>query len=628
MTKYYAICLLATILSHAQSAKRDSLNRILLEEKNEKRQLELLSLINDESQSDLPGAIVYARKGLEIAKKANDKNWLPQFHEKLGRNYANSLELDSAMANFNRAMKGYVANKDKKGQATTYFKIGWILKKRGEYESALQVDLKALQLMEAIGDKEGIAGATNRISQDLMLQKRLEDALAYAERNIAFCKANGLESELMFAHVAAGDATIHLGREKEAFQHFTRSLALTEKLGMGAMSLADQNNNVGNANKRLGRYKEALRYYETAQKFALEANYVNAIGTVSANLGEVNMILGNYPQALKYQLKTLEIMEETGDLTNLTENYGHTSTIYEKLGNYPKALEYQKKSLVMRDSLSKVESDKAMSEMLTKYESEKKEATIAAQTQRISNQQKISWLSFGIAGLLLGFLFFGYRSYRIRTRTNKLLAAKNAENELLMKEIHHRVKNNLELVKSLIALQSAHLEDSPTKDAMIESQNRVQSMGIIHQKLYQGENLGTIEMKDYFLNLSEGILDSFSAENRVRIECAMDRLELDIDTAVPIGLIVNELLTNALKYAFPEGSDGKISIRLERTSPRELTLDISDNGVGKISKATPKGTGFGTQLVQLLTIQLNGIMEESIENGTRTQIRFNAKAAA
>src|SRR5690554_7836990 len=166
----------------------------------------------------------------------------------------------------------------------------------------------------------------------------------------------------------------------------------------------------------------------------------------------------------------------------------------------------------------------------------------------------------------------------IRRKREKLqvlnleLEQKNKQNELLLKEIHHRVKNNLELVKSLISLQASQLEDSATKDAMVASQNRVQSMGIIHQKLYQGENLESIEMKDYFINLSEGILDTFNLEDQVKIECTMDHLELDVDTAVPIGLIVKELLTNALKYDFPNNKKGNIEISLLRNKPDVLKI--------------------------------------------------------
>jgi two-component sensor histidine kinase len=235
-------------------------------------------------------------------------------------------------------------------------------------------------------------------------------------------------------------------------------------------------------------------------------------------------------------------------------------------------------------------------------------------------------LGAGVVFLLAGFLFFLYRSYQSRTKANQLLAAKNAENELLLKEIHHRVKNNLEIVSSLLALQSAQIDDQGIKDAMQEGQNRVQSIGIVHQKLYQRDNLAAIEMKDYFLNLSESILDSFGAEDRVKIECAMEQLDVDIDTAVPLGLIVNELLTNTLKYAFPDGRKGKVQIRMNKSQSGMLHLEVSDDGVGK--QGLTQGTGFGTQLVSLLTRQLSGAMREEVNNGTTIYFDFNLKKAA
>jgi two-component sensor histidine kinase len=161
---------------------------------------------------------------------------------------------------------------------------------------------------------------------------------------------------------------------------------------------------------------------------------------------------------------------------------------------------------------------------------------------------------------------------------------------------------------------------------MLESQNRVQSIGIVHQKLYQGENLGAIEMKDYFINLSESILDSFGADKKVQIECAMDKLNIDIDTAVPLGLIVNELLTNTLKYAFPDGRNGKVKIKLEKRPDGILQLQVSDDGVGK--SGITHGTGFGGQLVALLTKQLSGSMKEETGNGTNIFFEFKTGKAA
>ncbi len=613
----------------SQNKSVDSLNLLLSKETVNSTKLEILrQIVSFESNSDLKKALVYARQGVTLSNKIKDKNWQPKFNEMKGRIHANLLELDSASYHFKKALDGYIAIKDKKGQATTYFKIGWIHKKKGELEKAMEVDIKALRLMESINDNLGIAGANNRISEDLSRQERNTESLEYAKKNIGFCIKNKLDEELVYAYTSAGSACIAMNNPQESFFYFDKALSLAKSLGFNPMNLSDFNNNLGNALKRLGKYKEALTHYETALALATQTNYKNAITTVTANLGEINLLTGNYKEALKYQLQTVQFQEDDNDLSNLTENYGHISTIYEKLGDYPMALEYQKKTRIMRDSTAKTESDKTMSELLTQYETEKKENTIASQKTQLAQQKLVKCLSIGFACLLIAFLLFGYRSYQARTKSNQLLAAKNQQNELLLKEIHHRVKNNLELVKSLISLQSAQLEDSVTKDAMIASQNRVQSMGIIHQKLYQGENLGSIEMKDYFINLGEGILDTFNADDKVKIECAMDNLELDVDTAVPIGLIVNELLTNALKYAFPDNAKGNISISLSKSNPEILTLKVSDNGIGKIAGLSPKGTGFGSQLIQLLTQQLNGKMTEDSQDGTSVLFHFKLNAAA
>lgn len=146
------------------------------------------------------------------------------------------------------------------------------------------------------------------------------------------------------------------------------------------------------------------------------------------------------------------------------------------------------------------------------------------------------------------------------TKTQQELSIKNNQNVLLLKEIHHRVKNNLEVVSGLLALQSAKMDDPTMQEVMLASQNRVHSMGILHQKLYQSEHLAFIEMKNYFENLCINILDSYNETERIKVNIEMKELEMDVDTAVPLGLIVNELLTNALKYAFPKGERGNIEL--------------------------------------------------------------------
>jgi len=595
--------------------------------KNNSDKLQLLSeMVEIAFQNDIEQALVYARKGVFISEKNNDKKWLPKFYGMQGRMHANLLALDSATIYFKKAEIGFIANNDKKGQAKTYFKMAWVHRKNGELDKALSKDLQSLKLMEAIDDKEGICSAMTRISEDLTAQQRLREALNYAVKAIAIAEEHNLTTEKFYVTFNAANVAMGSSKYKESFDYYNKALQIAKDQDLGLATLADVTNGRGNAYKRLGNYKLALLDYQNCMAYAKEANYQNAISTATANLGEVNLLLGNYAEALVYQLETVRLQEADNDFSNLVENYNHVSTIYSKLGQFNAALTYKQKAYRLRDSIASVESDAKMSEMLTKYESDKKEEKIAIQETTISQQKLIKSLFIGLAVLLLGLLIFGYVSYQSRAKKNNLLALKNAENELLLKEIHHRVKNNLEIVSGLLALQSSQIDDQNTKDAMQESQNRVKSIGIVHQKLYQGKNLGAIEMKDYVLNLTESIIDSFGADGKIKLELAMENLDLDIDTAVPIGLIINELITNAVKYAFPNDQNGTLKITLEKRSSDILHLVVSDNGVGK--SAMTKGTGFGGQLISLLTMQLNGKMTEENLNGTTVLFDFKLRIAS
>lgn len=622
----FLFCIQSQLL-FSQNPVIDSLEQRFAAEKSDQQKLELLSQMTAVALGvEFKQALGYAKRGVALAEQINDANWKPKFYEMQGRMHANLAQLDSAMLFFDKAMQGYTTIGNKRGEGTTYFKIAWVHKHKGEMAQAMDADLKALRLMEALGDQEKIADALGRVSEDLTSQDRHSEALEYAQRAIDICQKNKFQKELAHALRYGGDACIAMYNPAQALTYYNQALELTHALDNSPSNLADIHNSRGNALKRLGRYAEALEDYKVCLANSEKSNYPGGISAAIANLGEINLLIGNYNAALPYQLKTIELQEQNQDLANLTENYGHASRIYEKLGDYKKALEYQKKAWRMRDSTASRQSDAEMSALRTQYETEKKEATIAAQANQLSQQLVVQWLGAGLVLVLAGFLFFLYRSFQARTRTNRLLSAKNAENELLLKEIHHRVKNNLEVVSSLLALQSAQIEDKGIKDAMLEGQNRVQSIGIVHQKLYQRDNLAAIEMKDYFLNLSESILDSYGAEERVQIECAMEKLDVDIDTAVPLGLIVNELLTNTLKYAFTDGRKGKVRIKLNKSLDGILHLEVSDDGVGK--QGLTKGSGFGTQLVSLLTRQLSGSMREELQHGTTIFFDFNLKKAA
>jgi len=197
------------------------------------------------------------------------------------------------------------------------------------------------------------------------------------------------------------------------------------------------------------------------------------------------------------------------------------------------------------------------------------------------------------------------------------------EKEVLIREIHHRVKNNMQIVSSLLRLQSQNIEDKKYKDMFIESQNRVYSMALIHEKLYQSESLAQINFKDYIDGIVTNIIEYHRIKSNIRIDSNIENISMKIDYAVPVGLIINELLTNSFKYAFPDGRQGKIQISL-KSDNNNIQLSISDDGIGIPKELDIRNTkSLGLYLVTALAEgQLHGKIILNRERGTEFQISF------
>ena len=210
-----------------------------------------------------------------------------------------------------------------------------------------------------------------------------------------------------------------------------------------------------------------------------------------------------------------------------------------------------------------------------------------------------------------------------RKLANDKLQAALSEKELLLKEVYHRVKNNLQVVSSLINLQADNVKNEEAVDQLKQSADRIKSMALIHEKLYQSKSLAKINFNIYIHSLVEHLLFSHAAHSdKIKINMTIDDLFLDFDTAIPCGLIINELLSNALKHAFPDDQHGEIDISF-RLDQGEFILVISDNGIGiPADLDSQKITSLGLQLVATLTNQLSGQMTLEKSNGTMFTLRF------
>lgn len=212
-----------------------------------------------------------------------------------------------------------------------------------------------------------------------------------------------------------------------------------------------------------------------------------------------------------------------------------------------------------------------------------------------------------------------------RREAERKLRTALEEKEILLREVHHRVKNNLQVVSSLLNLQARATGDPEISKAFEESQNRVQSMALIHEQLYESHDLSDVDFPEYIRRLSSRLFRSYQVRgDRIELNTEINDVHIGVDLAVPCGLIVNELVSNSLKYAFPEDKAGAILIRVERMQDSSATLTVADDGVG-----LPPEVGFwstktlGLRLVRSLVRQIDGEIEVAGPPGAEYRIRFN-----
>jgi two-component sensor histidine kinase len=569
-------------------------------------------------------------KTLERSLKLGNDSITAQIHESLANWHAyNGLfSPDSVVQHAEQVLAYYLLGNNQKKIADTYRSLSIDYLNTQQLEKAQDVLFKCIAIYEKLEDDAGLGSAYRTLGVLYRVMEDFEKSITYTNKAIPLLEKTENYSAIAIAQFNLIIGYGELGEFEKAYQAADYCLEIVSTkapeevyVPMRAYSYR------GEVYVKANDYNKALKDYLAAWESCKAQIGEERCATYRTEIGQIYLLQGKYKKALGHLVSGINAYADK-EQGGLIQPYLDIAACYTAIGDFKNALLYKDKAYANSERMLEERIESMKSEMAIKYDTDKKDDALISQAALIEQKNKTQTLIVAISSLLFVFLMSLLYFFNKNKKATKIIRAKNAENELLLKEIHHRVKNNLEMVKSLIALQSAQIEDPATKDAMIASQNRVQSMGIIHQKLYQGNNLGSIEMRDYFINLGEGILDTFDAEEKVKIECAMDDLDLDMDTAVPIGLIVNELLTNALKYAFPENEQGTIHISLEKTADNYLKLRVNDNGVGKTEGLAPKGTGFGTQLVELLTQQLNGKMKEHTDKGTHIEFNFLLKQSA
>ncbi|SDG91817.1 sensor histidine kinase [Chitinophaga filiformis] len=307
------------------------------------------------------------------------------------------------------------------------------------------------------------------------------------------------------------------------------------------------------------------------------------------------------------------------------------------LGDNTAAVAHYRRYTQLRDSGFQISKLRQAEELQVIYQMKEKENEISSLTQQTklekANSEKAALVrDLTIAGIFAALIIAAllYRQSRLRKKNNEVIVAKNeqlqqllADKEWLLKEIHHRVKNNLQIIMSLLDSQSEYINNDAALAAIEDNMRRVHAMALIHQKLYQSEDIATIAMPGYINELVNYARESFDTNNRIVFEQKIEPLNLDVSQTVPLGLIINESIVNAIKYAFPHGRKGVVRIHFYRDGTRHLVLKIADNGTGLPPGFDTKAhTSLGFDLMQGLTKQLNGSFLFESNNGLHITIRF------
>lgn len=527
----------------------------------------------------LDSSIRCYQQALDLATEAGAELMAAQMINSMGAAYYFKGDMLNALATYDEALDRFERIGDDRNAAWTLNNIGIIHRVRRDHQKAIRTYERSLELKQRMADTLGIARTYHNLG------------LAYS----------------------------YLGDHDRSLFYFEEERRILEVLG-DTQELARTQVGLGMALHMLGRTDEAKHLLENALA-DLSARDPVEKATTLLHLGLIDLEQGNRGRGMERLHGSYALLEHSGRLDLLRSVNKELAMACGRIGDHACAGIHWKNYAMLSDSMASEQRQWAIEEMQAKYETREKENTILLQELELAEEraQRDLYLIIGILAVLLlvAAVAYGWSSLR---HNNKLLQANSriqaalAERELLLKEMHHRVKNNLQMLNSLLSIQSRSLEDPNAREAMLQNRERVQAIGLIHQFLYTRDRFHSIDMQAYMKRLLEHFSHACELEQQeIQLISACEAMELDVDVATPIGLVVNELLTNAIKHAFGTRG-GRIVVTL-RHHEEGLLLEVQDDG--RSIAARTMGTGFGHVLLDTLSRRLGARTTISNTNGTR-----------
>ena len=505
---------------------------------------------------------------------------------------------------------------------------------KGYNQQAIEYYLKAIPHFELLQDTFFLGLVNNNIGAAYALRKEPEAAISFYEKALSYFVI--IPDTLWQANILNNIAVQYTQKENHelAIQYFQQSgnayQDLDDTLSYASI-VANLSTNYLGLNDIDKAYDMADSYINEYKEHHSDENLAH----VYTVLGKIYLQKKELTKAKFYAEKSLKTKKSINLRNALASSYLLMSDVNEKLGNPSSALSYYKSYKAAEDSTWIKEKDNRITQLMTEYEVKDKEQKISSlsaenEINRLSIAQIQSQrllLFIGIISLLLllasllALLKQRAKSNRLLKENNEIIQKSLSEKETLLKEIHHRVKNNLQVISSLLGLQSRSVNDSSAVEALTEGQSRVQSMALIHQDLYKTDNLTGIQIEKYIEKLCSNLFNTYNISgDRIQLNMDIEPMNLDVSTLIPMGLILNELISNALKYAFPDERKGQIGIELHNEDDK-LKLSVWDDGIG--INNLEESSGFGHRLIRTFSKKLDAQIEFASHQGTRVNLSIS-----
>ncbi|PQJ22968.1 hypothetical protein BSU00_01445 [Tenacibaculum sp. SG-28] len=494
---------------------------------------------------------------------------------------------------------------------------------------------KAELLYRKLENYNKIATCLHRTGDLLLDQKNYTLSKSHYEKALEFYtkEKNWLFVASCLSNI--GEIYVLQGRKEDGLHNFNKALALHENHKTDPKHSAFTLFEVGKLYLDSLHIPNRDKYFNKALQIVEQDNLLDGIAYGNILMANLKYNDGEYVEAKNYAKKGLRIALSYGHKIKIRMAYLIASKIYEKMGAYDEALQNYKSYREIDTQVQQKENNEFSAELETKHQVEKQN-TILLQTEKEKNIAKNQRNLIIVFLFIFLFLVLILIRYQIKLKkSNKMLFQKKEEiqnmntslvktvnyKNILLKEVHHRVKNNLQIICSILEMQIDSSGNSKLQEKLQTSIDRIFSMALVHEQLYSDGKDETIDAQGYFYDIINSIKSSQKFTNKkILVRLQIEAIHVNLQRALPLGMILNELITNAYKYAFDYQSDGFINVSL-KSDGSYVFLDISDNGSGiDLSKA--RTNSIGLQLAKDFTTQIRGTFTCFVKNGTHYKIAF------